>query len=228
MLYFVYLNKIRTILQDLVAIFFPRCCRVCSRKAEGELFCPECRRALQKPLWLRGQEYLDGVIILFKYDGLVKELLQAAKFKNKRGVIYVLAEEVKYAVDSLDLKNSTLLINESSNFIFVPTSEDRFLARGFDIPQILFKNFKKDSGITLKRVRSTESLYGLNPYERRLAVENCFEVDGVVASKDIVLLDDIFTTGATMNEAAHTLKLAGAKNVYGLAFCGSKENYSEK
>ena len=67
-------------------------------------------------------------------------------------------------------------------------------------------------------------MYGLSPEERMRNLQNCFAVTGNVRGKSIVLVDDIFTTGATFSNAAAVLKEAGAETVKGLAFCGSIEN----
>ncbi|HEY1901681.1 MAG TPA: hypothetical protein VGG56_04570 [Terracidiphilus sp.] len=69
---------------------------------------------------------------------------------------------------------------------------------------------------TLMRLRATESQAGLTPRGRRLNVRGAFTVSdpGTVASKHILLLDDIFTTGATARAAAQTLIRAGAASVW--------------
>lgn len=59
-------------------------------------------------------------------------------------------------------------------------------------------------------------------------LEDCFAVTQNVAGKTVIIVDDIFTTGATMEEAAKTLKNSGAIKVYGLTFCGSIENYGQR
>ena len=79
----------------------------------------------------------------------------------------------------------------------------------------------------LTRRRETVHQYDLSPQERKMNLEDCFAVTQNVTGKTVIVVDDIFTTGATMEEAAQTLKNAGAVEVYGLAFCGSIENYGQ-
>ena len=110
----------------------------------------------------------------------------------------------------------------------IPTDPGRLRERGFDLPAMLFsKSAKGLGGIwtqVLCRTRKTLPMYGLSPEERMRNLQNCFAVTGNVRGKSIVLVDDIFTTGATFSNAAAVLKEAGAETVKGLAFCGSIEN----
>ena len=76
----------------------------------------------------------------------------------------------------------------------------------------------------LCRTRKTLPMFGLSPEERRRNLQDCFAVTGNVRGKSVMLVDDIFTTGATFSAAAAVLKEAGAVTVAGLAFCGSIEN----
>ena len=110
----------------------------------------------------------------------------------------------------------------------IPTDPARLRKRGFDLPTVLFSERAKDFGgiwkQTLCRTRKTLPMYGLSAEERRQNLQDCFATIGNVRGKSIVLVDDIFTTGATFSAAAAVLKEAGAETVKGLAFCGSIEN----
>ena len=79
----------------------------------------------------------------------------------------------------------------------------------------------------LARIKATAPQYGLAPDKRRSNVRGCFAVQGDVRGAKILLVDDILTTGATLDEAAKTLKQAGAKSVYALTLCGSLENFKD-
>lgn len=110
----------------------------------------------------------------------------------------------------------------------IPTDAARLRQRGFDLPTELFsKGAKGFGGIwtqALCRTRRTLPMYGLSPEERRQNLQDCFAVTKNVRGKSVMLVDDIFTTGATFSAAAAVLKEAGAVSVSGMAFCGSIEN----
>lgn len=110
----------------------------------------------------------------------------------------------------------------------IPTDPGRLRQRGFDLPTELFsgaiRNFGKSWTQVLCRTRKTLPMYGLSPEERSRNLQDCFAVTGNVRGKSVMLMDDIFTTGATFSAAAAVLKESGAVTVTGLAFCGSIEN----
>lgn len=212
----------------LLSVFFSRQCAGCGQIAESGLLCGECRKAVNEPLWLDGREYLDGVIMLFRYAGPFKHALQAIKFSGKGELLPLLAAELEMALLALPDSMQALWADTEAIIVPVPTSMDRQLIRGFDVPQILFAGFERRAMLkkVLERNRETLPLYGLNPQERRFNLEDCFTVIDDVRNKTVIIVDDIFTTGSTMDEAARTLKAHGAVVVYGLAFCGSIENYN--
>ena len=110
----------------------------------------------------------------------------------------------------------------------IPTDAARLRQRGFDLPTELFsRSVERFGGIwtpLLCRTRKTLPMYGLSPEARKRNLQDCFAVTGDVRGKDIMLVDDIFTTGTTFSAAASVLKAAGAATVTGMAFCGSVEN----
>ena len=77
----------------LLSVFWARKCAGCGQISEDGLFCSVCREVLLQPLWLSGREALDGVGMLFRYNGALKTALQNVKFKNRRDILELLAEE---------------------------------------------------------------------------------------------------------------------------------------
>ena len=214
----------------LLSVFWARKCAGCGQISEDGLFCSVCREVLLQPLWLSGREALDGVGMLFRYNGALKTALQNVKFKNRRDILELLAEECcRISVDGWPEFLRNILSKRDVMIVPIPTSRQRTRARGFEIPLVLFKNTDAEYCLTpaLTRRRETVPQYDLSKQERKMNLEDCFAVTQNVTGKTVIVVDDIFTTGATMEEAAQTLKNAGAVEVYGLAFCGSIENYGQ-
>lgn len=215
----------------LLSVFWERKCAGCGQIAEDGLFCSVCREVLLQPLWLSEREALDGAGMLFKYNGAIKTALQNVKFKNRRDILELLAEECSQISTANWPEMLRYILAERDVMIVpIPTSSQRVNVRGFDIPLVLFKNTDAAYFLTpaLKRTRETVPQYDLSPQERKMNLEDCFAVTQNVAGKTVIIVDDIFTTGATMEEAAKTLKNSGAVKVYGLTFCGSIENYGQR
>jgi ComF family protein len=109
----------------------------------------------------------------------------------------------------------------------VPMHRQRLLARRYNQAAVLALGIARATGVKavpdlLQRVRATPSQGGLSATERRANVRGAFSVNprhrAGLAGKKVVVIDDVYTTGATLEEAARVLKTAGAASVDALAF----------
>lgn len=205
-------------------MFFVQSCAVCNAETESGVFCPVCRRSELLIEAMPGLLNLDGAVMGYKYDGALKEMLHKLKFEGESKYLEPLAKEAGYLTNAFSAVDFDMVVS-------VPTDAQRRKQRGFDIPEAIFKNALAGRGTwqpnVLARVKPTAPQYGLAPDKRRSNVRGCFKVQGDVRGAKILLVDDILTTGATLDEAAKTLKQAGAKSVYALTLCGSLENFKD-
>lgn len=152
---------------------------------------------------------------------------------------YVYCDEIENLVQGLKYRGkiyyartiSTLMLNcfleqniDIDVVVPVPMNLRREYERGFNQAELLMVAFsdvgyKTDSKI-LARSRNTASQTHLNKTQRKANVSDAFVVTNKskVKGKNILIVDDVYTTGATMNAIAKVLKEAGAKNVYGVTF----------
>ncbi|GAB4579674.1 MAG: ComF family protein [Anaerolineales bacterium] len=104
----------------------------------------------------------------------------------------------------------------------VPLSEARRKKRGYNQTAFLAYPISQYFCLpyrpyALQRIRNTHSQVGLTGDERRENLKNAFRAEKeLIQQKNVVLVDDVFTTGSTLNACAHALKLAGANCVYGI------------
>jgi len=104
----------------------------------------------------------------------------------------------------------------------VPLGEKRQSKRGYNQAAALAKPLSWSLGLpykpnALRRIRETDTQVGLSKIERQRNVFGAFDADEeIVAGERILIVDDVMTTGATLEACAHTLKHANAKIVYGL------------
>ncbi len=173
---------------------------------------------------MSGLKHLDAALMGYKYEGALKEMLHKLKFNNDSKLLQPLAEEAEFIGNAFNGIAFDIVVP-------IPTDTERRKRRGFDIPESIFAKALAKRGAwradLLARIKNTAPQYGLTPDKRRSNVKGCFAVQGDVKAKRILLVDDILTTGATLEEAAKTLKEAGAKSVYALTLCGSVENFKE-
>lgn len=201
-------------------IIYPRRCAVCQSVIDEGYFCDKCRRQfiLQKRI---NDEELGNIYLLFKYEQELQQAIHKLKFTYAREYLPLLQEETRLALPR-QLKYFLQRYDIVTN---IPTSAERLKKRGFDIPTELFGFLDKWEDNMLFRVRNTLPLFDLEPALRKEELQGCFAVKKSVQGKNILLCDDIYTTGSTVHEAAQVLKNAGAAHVDVLAFSASKDNW---
>lgn len=160
------------------------------------------------------------------YEGIATELIYALKFGGKRYLVKdfsaMLADEYVKEGFCSDLVCS------------VPMTEKEKKRRGFNQSELLAKataeRLKLPYEALLTKVRDTSDQKKLGGRERAKNMEGAFTAaGGSVKGKTVLIVDDVFTTGATANECAKALKKAGARRVEVLAVCITKPRiYGEK
>lgn len=188
-------------------------CALCKKPSNWNLICPQCRqRSKLKAIWVAA-DYNNQVL---------QDLLHALKYKYIEGISAVLASlNYKYLTDK-NIFQQFNLNTETAVFVPVPLHHKRWLTRGFNQSELIAKELSGLSGISavnlLKRVKNTETQINLKRHERQANVKEAFIVNTIKLdkTKKIILIDDVVTTGSTLNECANSLAVAGFTEIYGL------------
>jgi ComF family protein len=117
-------------------------------------------------------------------------------------------------------KNS--VFQDSSKIIPVPLSKKRFLERGFNQAAVLAETLAKKTGIAFdaqtlsRKIHTPMHRATMDNKARESSVENAFEINrpNIIKGENILLIDDVFTSGATVSSCAKTLKENGVNKVY--------------
>jgi ComF family protein len=150
------------------------------------------------------------------YQGVLRDLIHAMKYQRVYGLVEPLAEllQVQFPVHWEACVPDAL--------VPVPLHRSKLWEREFDQALALARKLSKGIGVPvwadgLIRQRRTVSQVGLNAAERQRNVQGAFRLLDVqaCAGKALLLIDDVYTTGATLRECAHALRLAGATWVGG-------------
>ncbi len=197
-------------------------CGECERTLprSGESICPRC--AVELNAGESGEElcgaclvyspHFDHTITAFRYDFPVDRLLQAYKFRAQLAFTHLLsAALVKRVRDNRSLTNAAL----PDLILPTPLASKRLAQRGFNQSALLGRTVASLLGISfsadaLRRVRETIPQTGLKRDERLKNVRGAFACNIDLDGKRVAIVDDVITTGATMSEAAKTLKQNGA------------------
>jgi len=225
----------------LINLFYPPLCHGCGKKTtlpeqnlcKGCLenikkrlppFCVRCGRQLPSQIQLKDtcsdckteNPYYDRALSVFHYGDILKELVHTFKY----GKMTSLANE--FVELTVDFMKEHGMCKKLDLVLCIPMHPARLLRREINGSHILAKNTAKKlgvrySGSLLKKIKSTPPQSKLKRHQRIGNIKGSFSIKknraSAVQDKDILLVDDLFTTGSTANECSRILKQAGAASV---------------
>jgi len=205
-------------------LFFPIQCLGCN--IEGQWLCQQCLAKIKinskNNFHQLGQNQpLDGVWVAADYSQpLLTKVLHNFKYNFVADLGQVLSKLlIRFLVEKVENNKFT----RPDLITAVPLARKRRLWRGFNQAEILAKNLTQefdwdlDLGLIVRQYH-THPQVGLKADERLINVKGIFKINDPqkLVNRKILLIDDVITTGATMQECAKALKAAGAKEVWGL------------
>ncbi|WP_197537163.1 ComF family protein [Selenomonas ruminantium] len=211
---------------DLIAalldFLFPPHCPLCHAYVETRGgWCPAClQQALQPhrlPLSVPMQAVIADAWALGVYRGSLRDLIRHLKYQKQRSNLSYIETLLQSAERVSQLTGMLAAIDMAVPVPLYPAKEKQ---RGFNQTELIFTKFLAHKHVplvrALQRTRPTKPMYELNERERAINLRDAFAVadNAQLTGKRILLLDDIFTSGATTGECARVLKKAGAKDVY--------------
>lgn len=210
--------------KNILDTLFPRFCLGCGR--EGQYICPNCEIFLSEinlwvsDIWMSDTPHLlrgvghpkYPVVSVWEYEGIVEKAIQAIKFHGCYDIINELVEKAMKKIE-FDLPRDMIITH-------VPMWRKRERQRGFNQSALIARKLGQLLGLAeqplLEKARDNRSQVGLGPKEREENVRGVFCLSQArLDSNNVLLVDDVYTTGATMNECVRVLKKAGVKNVWG-------------
>lgn len=210
------LALLRRALLDLREALFPARCSLCERRVSGDPFCPGCLEG-----FLRAPQ---GALVSapFSYAGGLAEALRQAKFRPDERAARALATLFASAVT----RPADVRLHDVEWVTWVPLHPRRLRSRGFDLAalfaQALARRHKLPCEPLLRCVRHDLPLSrGADIEERARRVSGRYRALPAAAGRRVLLVDDVVTTGATLQEARRTLEEAEAASVELLAFAAT-------
>ena len=193
---------------------FPIFCLGCG--AEGGWLCPVCilkPELLKQPLDTKKTD-LDGVFSLFPYnDPLIARLIKKLKYQGALDVAEIFDFYLRRFLERQALPAAVI--------VPIPLARPRYVERGFNQSELIAKSLAEAGDLLLdtkrlRRVRVTKPQTGLGGVEREDNLAGAFAARGRFDDEAVILVDDVFTTGSTLQEAARACRAAGAVQVWGL------------
>jgi len=180
-------------------------CIKCGKKLPKSDICGEC---------LKNESIFDFLFHIYSYEGKAKEMINLYKFKG-----------AWYLAEVFSIKIFEILKNLGENYknapiTFVPPHPYRILSRNYNpveyTTKVFCQKFDKQFFPTLKKFKLKKPQTSLSKKEREKNVKGTFKVIKEKLPENIIIIDDIYTTGATISECAKVLKKKGVKGIAGI------------
>lgn len=212
--------------EHIISIIAPHHCLSCNK--EGLLICYDCQFKLPENTLCyncrrvtprnnvctacKELTYLDGLYAKTFHEAIAKDLVHKYKF-----------ERAKSASETIAMAIAQLNVPPTDWITYLPTASSRVRMRGYDQARLVARVYARGRKLpydSLLRRRGQLRQLGKSGAERRQQLRGSFYVPRpqLVEGKTIILIDDVITTGSSINEAAVVLKKAGAKKIYALVF----------
>ena len=202
---------------NLLELIYPNVCGFCNKICKDEL-CKKCKNKIKeyeiniikKPK----NKYFEELISIFKYEGIIREKIIQYKFEDKA--------YINNTFTKIILKNEKIcgLLKKYDIIIPVPIHKKRKAQRGYNQTQLIASKISRCLNIkfcnnVLVKNKDIIAQSKLNKKERIQNIKGAFRIlnSEEIKGKNILLLDDIYTTGSTANECSKILKKAGAKKL---------------
>lgn len=213
--------------QRLLRAAFPQDCVLCVAPSGAEPLCAGCRGdlpwlgescprcAMPSPggqvcgACLTDPPAFDRTVALWRYAPAADRLVHAFKYRARLALAQYFARELAMRIDPLPVVEV---------IVPMPLARKRLAERGFNQAHEIAKRLGRLTRIpaaarVVRRTRETADQTGLDPDARARNVRGAFACDAVVAGRRIAVVDDVMTTGASLDELARTLRRAGAVHV---------------
>lgn len=220
----------------LIELLFPRRCPVCDKPVDkmGRYICKKCQRALRyvhSPFCMKCgkslkndikeycedcqnvQHFFDRGKALYEYDS-IKTAIYRFKYEGRREYADFFGNELARRF------GEQIKVWKADAFVPVPLHAEREKRRGYNQAALIAKVLGKELNIPVNekiihRVKATLPQKQVNGKERQNNLKNAFKIrENDVKLNTVIVVDDIYTTGATMDAVAECLKKAGVGKVY--------------
>jgi ComF family protein len=198
-------------------------CKVCLERVPlAKQICPVCKKYSlegRAHKFCKGSDTLDGLYSIWCYRGIVRKALITTKYKYVYQVIKELSSQA-----SIEIKKFKILNNKRVVLVPIPARKDRVNWRGFNQTNIITRVISKDLGLKtnerlLIKTGKNPPQTGLSKENRQKNIKDTFRVNrNIKVDKNalLVIVDDVWTTGSTINEVTRTLKENGFDKIWGI------------
>ena len=209
-------RKKEIIIEQILDLIYPQICSICG-KLNPKSLCNKCKTKLEAEYNFKIDDYTQESkknfiehYYFFKYEKLIRSQILSLKFKEKPYIYKTIAYFLENKQKSLEkLKKYDIIV-------VVPVSKGRFKERGYNQSELIAKEIAKILSIKIEKkiiykIKEIPPQSTLNKEQREENIKQAYIVKNIKKIKDkkILIFDDIYTTGNTVNECARILIEAG-------------------
>lgn len=193
-------------------------CPICGQKLKKFGLCPICKENLiLTPYYAYKIDGCSDILVAFQYAGIGKDLIRKFKFEGDLYLVEIIGDLM---IEKL-LKSKQL--KDFANISYVPMTTKKENKRGFNQAYELAKYIACNLDLNLidsfEKIKETKDQVGLNERQRKENLKGAFKIKNY--SKDIIIVDDVITTGSTIEELA---KAAKEEKIKTMALLASTES----
>jgi len=220
------------IVDYLLDLLWPPHCAVCGARTDSNPVCDDCLHSMDIELKAYCPDCGDCIdefrkcpkhsnpvypyyLPLYLFNDRIRELIHLVKYSGRKDVGFFLGDMLAEEILKRDK------FDDYDVLIPVPLHPIRYRERGYNQCTVIGKAFAKKAGIEMLekaiiRIKNTKSQTKLDSQQRTDNIAKAFRIDSDLSGKNIIILDDVITTGATTRELAATIVEAGGRIKYAL------------
>lgn len=213
------LNALIFLCKKIENIIFPTCCLICG-KVTKEIMCKECKKDIYSKTIYKVEnkesenKYYKKHIYIFEYKDKIRDLILDYKF-NEKSYLYKLFSKII-------IKNQKIcgILKKYDIIIPIPIHKKRKKQRGYNQSELIAKEIAKNINLEYKndiidKTKNNLQQSSLTKEQRKQNVKNVYKIKNKekIQNKKIIIIDDIYTTGNTVNAISKILKENGAKEI---------------
>ncbi|SHN63404.1 competence protein ComFC [Fervidobacterium gondwanense DSM 13020] len=214
------LHRLNEIVESVLNIATNTECIVCGKQSFGKRLCEDCVKVIDGPPSMTGR-FIQNIEV--KYFGIYEEKLRdfilAYKFRNHHSLSKVFSKMLSQTIK--------LHLIAADFIVYIPATKTAKNKRGYDHMYLIAKALSKEIGIpVLKALTALRETDQLQTTDRTEAVRGKFALvdsaDRKISDRNIILIDDVLTTGSTIKEAIKILKIAKPRAIHPIVVAMNK------